>query len=272
MSPPSARPLVMGIVNVTPDSFSDGGRFLVQSAAIAHGLALQAAGADVLDIGGESTRPGAEAVSASAELARVVPVIEGLVRSGARVSIDTMKPVVAEAAFAAGASLWNDVSGFRDPASVAMAAQLKAPVVVMHMQGEPRTMQADPRYGDVVGEVGAFLADRVGALRTGGVEEIWVDPGIGFGKTLAHNLALIRAIPALQARTGRPVLFGASRKSMIQKLDPTAKDPASRLGGSVALAVYAAQAGAQMLRVHDVAETVQALTVWRAITDFHAAV
>ncbi len=261
----TAGPLIMGIVNVTPDSFSDGGRFSDARAAIDHGLRLIEEGADWLDIGGESTRPGAASVSAEEERARVTPVIEGLASCGKPLSIDTMKPGVAQAAIAAGAALWNDVTGLRDPASLAAAAKLKAPVAVMHMQGEPRTMQAAPHYKDVVAEVSDFLVHQARALSALGVSDVWIDPGIGFGKTLDQNLALIRAIPVLKARTGRPLLFGASRKSLIAKIHPPATDAGARLGGSLALALYAAKAGADMLRVHDVKETVEALAVAAAL-------
>jgi dihydropteroate synthase len=259
------RPLIMGIVNVTPDSFSDGGRFATADAAIAQGLRLIEEGADWLDIGGESTRPGASPVGAQQEMDRVLPVIFGLVKAGKPLSIDTMKPAVAEAAVAAGARLWNDVTGFRDPESLAAAARLKASVAVMHMQGEPRTMQAAPHYDDVVAEVGDYLVSQADALAAQGVADIWIDPGIGFGKSLAHNLALIRAISALKARTGRKLLFGASRKSLIAKIHPPAVDASARLGGSLALALYAARAGADMLRVHDVRETAEALAVSEAL-------
>ena len=261
-------PLIMGIVNVTPDSFSDGGLFQSTQAAVAHGLRLAAEGADWLDIGGESTRPGAAPVSVQEELERVLPVIEALrQRTPTPLSIDTMKPAVARAALAAGASLWNDVTGFRDQESMHAAVRLKAPVAVMHMQGEPRTMQAAPHYTDVVQEVGAFLKTQADLLAEGGVGQIWIDPGIGFGKTLEHNVALIRAIPALKAMTGRPLLFGASRKSMIAKIDPAATGSGDRLGGSLALALAAAQAGADRLRVHDVKETAQALRVWLRVLE-----
>lgn len=263
--PAGQGPLVMGIVNVTPDSFSDGGRHASAAAAIAHGLALAAAGADILDIGGESTRPGAAPVSEVEELARVLPVIEGLrQRTALPLSIDTMKPKVARAAVAAGAQIWNDVNGLRAEGAIEAAAALGVCAVVMHMQGAPRTMQREPRYDDVVGEVSAFLGAQAAALSEAGVRDLWVDPGIGFGKTLAHNLALIAAIPRIKAATGRPLLFGASRKSMIAKLDRTAESPDLRLGGSLALALRAAALGADVLRVHDVYETVQALRVWRA--------
>jgi dihydropteroate synthase len=257
----------MGIVNVTPDSFSDGGRYFSTDAAVTHGLALVSQGADWLDIGGESTRPGAPPVATQEELDRVLPVIEALRRrSPVPLSIDTMKPDVAAEAVAAGASLWNDVSGFRGIGCVEAAGQLRVPVAAMHMQGEPRTMQAAPHYEDVVAEVSGFLQAQARALRAAGVQEVWVDPGIGFGKSLAHNLALIRALPALRKATGCRVLFGASRKSMIAKIDPGAVEASDRIGGSLALALYAAQAGADMLRVHDVAATRQALSVWMAVT------
>jgi len=261
-------PRVMGIVNVTPDSFSDGGRLASVEAAVAHGLRLLEQGADLLDIGGESTRPGADPVAEAEEIARVVPVIEGL-RSvwDGPISIDTMKPAVARAAVAAGATMWNDVTalGFA-PDSLATAAELGCDVVLMHMKGEPRTMQADPHYDDVVAEVADWLVARADAAMAAGVarERIWLDPGIGFGKTAAHNLALTAQLNRLAA-TGFPVLYGASRKRVIQSVDPAATDPADRLGGSLALALAAARAGASILRVHDVRETVQALAVQAAV-------
>jgi len=263
------RPQVMGIVNVTPDSFSDGGRLSSVEAAVAHGLALVEQGADVLDIGGESTRPGAAPVSEAAEIARTIPVIEGLRAAhwAGPISIDTMKPVVARAAAAAGATMWNDVTalGFA-PDSLTTAAELGCDVVLMHMRGEPQSMQADPRYDDVVAEVCAELTARAEAALTAGVarERIWLDPGIGFGKTLAHNLALTSHLDRL-VDLGFPVLFGASRKRMIAGVDPTATDPGDRIGGSVALALAAAGRGARMIRVHDVRETVQALRLQAAL-------
>ena len=262
------RPRVMGIVNVTPDSFSDGRRHDTVTAAVTHGLRLVAQGADILDIGGESTRPGADPVPGAEETARVVPVIEGLrARWDGPISIDTMKPDVARAAVAAGASMWNDVTalGFA-PESPATAAELSCDVVLMHMRGEPRTMQGDPQYGDVVAEVADWLVARAEAAIAAGVarERIWLDPGLGFGKTAAHNLALTARLEQLVA-TGFPVLYGASRKRVIQSIDPTATDPADRLGGSLALALEAARAGASIIRVHDVRETVQALAVQAAV-------
>lgn len=261
---PAASVRVMGIVNVTPDSFSDGGRLGTVEAAVAHGLTLVEQGADILDVGGESTRPGAEPVSEGEEIDRVVPVIEGLRAAWpGPISIDTMKPAVARAAVAAGATMWNDVSALgHAPDSLATAAELGCDVVLMHMRGEPRTMQSDPRYGDVVAEVPAWLRARAEAAMAAGVarQRIWLDPGIGFGKTVDHNLALTANLARLVA-LGFPVLYGASRKRTIQSIDPTAADPADRLGGSLALALEAARRGAAILRVHDVRETVQALAV-----------
>ena len=268
------RPRVMGIVNVTPDSFSDGGRLVSVEAAVAHGLRLVEQGADILDIGGESTRPGTEPVAEAEEIARVVPVIEGLrARWPGPISIDTMKPAVAPAAAAAGATMWNDVTalGFA-PDSLATAAELGCDVVLMHMRGEPGTMQADPLYDDVVAEVTDWLTARADTAMAAGVarDRIWLDPGLGFGKTAAHNLALTARLDRLVA-TGFPVLYGASRKRVIQSIDPTATDPADRLGGSLALALEAARGGAAILRVHDVRETVQALAVHAALTGFEIA-
>lgn len=262
------RPLVMGIVNVTPDSFSDGGQHANAAHAIAHAQALIDAGADVLDIGGESTRPGAAPVLANEELDRVLPVIEALARSSTiPLSIDTMKPNVAQAAIRAGASWWNDVSALRfDQSAPAMAAELAVPIVLMHMQGEPGSMQDKPYYDDVTGEVIGFLRARIEAALAAGVllENIMVDPGIGFGKRLEDNLALTRAVPQLARQTGCAVLYGASRKRFIEVLDSGA-GANERLGGSLAAALYAAQLGANILRVHDVLETVQALKVWQAM-------
>ncbi|MDB5431123.1 MAG: dihydropteroate synthase [Caulobacter sp.] len=262
------RPRVMGIVNVTPDSFSDGGRFLDPGAALAHARRLIAQGADILDIGGESTRPGAEPVAEADELARVIPLITVLAaESDIPLSIDTLKPAVARAAVAAGATMWNDVSGLTAaPDSLATAVELGCEVVLMHMLGEPRTMQNDPRYTDVVAEVTAWLANRAEAAVTAGVakDKIWLDPGIGFGKTLAHNLALLRGLDQLVA-LGFPVLLGASRKRFIAAIDPSAKEVADRLGGSLAVALIGARAGVAAVRVHDVMETRQALNVQAAV-------
>jgi len=257
-------PYVMGVLNVTPDSFSDGG--LHEQAAAPHALAMLEAGADIIDIGGESTRPGAAPVEDGEEIARVVPVIAALrAATKAPISIDTMKPSVAMAALQAGASVWNDVAALQAPGALETAAALRLPVILMHMQGEPRTMQNEPRYRDVVAEVIAFLKQRVAAAEAKGLEDIWVDPGLGFGKTLEHNLALLNNTGRIAEETGRPVVIGASRKRFIAAIDERAKDAGNdRLGGSVAAALIAVQNGAAMVRVHDIAETVQALKVWRA--------
>jgi dihydropteroate synthase len=229
---------------------------------------MAVAGADWLDVGGESTRPGAQPVSPDEELARVIPAIEALrARTRTPISIDTMKPVVARAAVAAGAAMWNDVTALAGaPGSLATAAALGCEVVLMHMQGEPVTMQDDPRYDDVLAEVKAFLAGRAREAEAAGVARarVWLDPGIGFGKTAAHNLALLRGLGEI-ATLGYPVLVGASRKGMIRLIDRTATNPADRLGGSLAMALAAARAGAAMVRVHDVRETIQALNVDAAI-------
>lgn len=263
----------MGVVNVTPDSFSDGGRLVDHGAALAHARRLIADGADMLDIGGESTRPGAEPVSEGEEIARVVPLIAALrAESAIPISVDTMKPAVARTAVAAGATIWNDVTALRFAEdSLAMAADLGCEVVLMHMQGEPRTMQAQPRYADVAGEVAAFLAERAQAAMAAGVarERIWLDPGIGFGKHMTrHNLPLLAGLDRIVA-LGFPVLLGASRKSFIGALDLAAdgqgRPAAERLGGSIAAALAGAAAGVAAVRVHDVRETVQALKVWTAI-------
>jgi dihydropteroate synthase len=268
ISPPKLEggPWIMGIVNATPDSFSDGGR--LADAAVAVALQMIEDGADLIDVGGESTRPGADPVDAEEEIARVVPVIEGLRRaSDVTISIDTMKPLIARAAVDAGATVWNAVNALRTAGALDLAAELGCEVVLMHMQGEPRTMQANPVYGDVVAEVTAFLRARVEAAQAVGIaaEKIWIDPGIGFGKTLAHNMALTRAVPQLRFGAKARLLYGASRKSFIARIDPSAKDAGDRIGGSLAAALRAAALGADMLRVHDVRETVQALKVWRTI-------
>jgi dihydropteroate synthase len=255
----------MGVVNVTPDSFSDGGLFLEPEAAVAHGLELAEAGAEILDVGGESTRPGAEIVSVEEELRRVVPVIRGLIGSQSVVSVDTSKAAVAAAALDAGATIVNDVTALRGDAEMAsLCAEREATVVLMHMRGEPRTMQDDPRYEDVVAEVMAFLAERLEFAVAAGIaeERIWLDPGIGFGKTAAHNMELLRRLGELR-ELGRPLVVGTSRKSFIGRVDGS--DAAHRLGGTIASSVLAAAEGAAVLRVHDVAEVRQALTVATAI-------
>ena len=268
---PPDRPAIMGILNVTPDSFSDGGRFKTRDAAMRQAMAMIDQGADIIDIGGESTRPGSDPVSETEELDRVIPVIEALrAESATPVSIDTMKPAVARAAIGAGANIWNDVTALRfADDSPAAAAELGVPIVLMHMRGDPKTMQADlAPYDDVVADVAAFLTGRAGAAEAAGVsrENIWLDPGIGFGKSLEDNLALTRGLRQV-SELGLPVLYGASRKRFIALLDPAADSAADRLGGSMAAAIAAAEGGARVLRVHDVAETAQALKVWRAIKD-----
>ena len=259
------RPQVMGIVNVTPDSFSDGGAHDTCEAAVAHALRLVEEGADLLDIGGESTRPGAEEVPIEEELRRVVPVIEQLSsRTRVPISIDTSKPEVMRAAVAAGAGMINDVCALRGEGSLDMAATLGVPVVLMHMQGEPRSMQQAPEYDDVVGEVHRFLAERLFAAEMAGVakKNLLVDPGFGFGKTSAHNLVLLAGLRRF-SELGVPVLAGLSRKRTIGEL--TGRDSVhDRLAGSVAAHLIAAQRGAMILRVHDVAATVDALKVWNA--------
>ena len=258
----------MGIVNVTPDSFSDGGLYLDSARAIEHGRQLAAEGAEILDVGGESTRPGAGAVGTAEELERVVPVVEGLAveRSpGARVSIDTSKAAVAEAALDAGAVIVNDVTALRaEPGLAALCAERGCELVLMHMLGTPRTMQDDPRYDDVVDEVKSFLGERIEAAIAAGVDEerIYVDPGIGFGKTVAHNLELLRRLGEL-GDLGRPIVVGTSRKTFIGKL--TGREVDDRLGGSVASNILAFQNGADVLRVHEVGQVREALEVAEAI-------
>jgi len=255
---------LMGVVNVTPDSFSDGGEFLDAAVAIRHGEELLRDGADILDVGGESTRPGAEPVDEGEELRRVAPVVEGLAGLG-KVSIDTSKAAVAAAAIEAGASIVNDVTALAgDPEMAALCADRDVEVVLMHMPGNPRTVQDDPRYEDVVDEVKAFLSERVEFAISNGIaeERIWIDPGIGFGKTLEHNLELLRRLGELR-ELGRPLVIGTSRKSFIGKVDGSSVD--DRIGGTIASSVLAAAEGADVLRVHDVAEMVQALRVAGAI-------
>jgi dihydropteroate synthase len=255
----------MGIVNVTPDSFSDGGTNLDPRVAVASAVALLVAGADLIDVGGESTRPGAAEVSVAEELARVLPVVRALAALGAVVSIDTRHAEVASECVDAGATVINDVSGFSDPAMVALAAFSDAGLVVMHMRGDPRTMQDEPLYADVVAEVAAYLLGQARALEAAGVERerIALDPGIGFGKTTAHNIELLRRLDEIVA-LGYPVLVGASRKRFIGELTGV-PDARSRVAGSVAAALEAVARGASIVRVHDVAETVQALAVASAI-------
>ena len=260
------RARVVGILNVTPDSFSDGGLYHDVEAAVAHGLRMAEAGADMLDVGGESTRPGAREVPVEEELRRVLPVIEQLVaRTALPIAIDTSSPDVMRAAVAAGAGMINDVYALRRDGAMDAIAELGVPVCLMHMQGEPRSMQGDPRYDDVVGEVHRFLTDRLFACELAGIDrrKVMVDPGFGFGKTLQHNLALLAALERFGS-LGSGVYAGLSRKSMIGALTGRT-EPAARMAGSVAAALIAVQRGARMVRVHDVAATVDALAVWRAV-------
>jgi len=264
------RPLVMGVLNVTPDSFSDGGRFAGVEAALAQARRMIEAGAGLVDVGGESTRPGATPVAEDVELDRVLPVIAAIREiSDIPLSIDTLKPAVARAAVQAGVVMWNDVSGLTaSPDSMPTAAELGCPVVIMHMKGQPATMQDDPRYDDPVREVFSDLEARANAAMAAGVarDKIWLDPGIGFGKRLEHNLALMAALDRLRA-IGFPVLLGVSRKRTVMAIDPTAIDPNDRLGGSLAMALFGAAKGVDAIRVHDVRETVQALKVWAALAE-----
>ncbi|HSV17375.1 MAG TPA: dihydropteroate synthase [Casimicrobiaceae bacterium] len=260
------RPRVIGIVNVTPDSFADGGEHASTQTAIAHGMKLVEEGADLLDIGGESTRPGAQDVSVDEELRRVIPVIEALAKqTSLPISIDTSKPEVMRAAAAAGAGMINDIYALRRDGALDAAASLGVPVVLMHMQGEPRSMQDAPQYDDVVAEVHRFLAERIFAAEMAGIakKDIVVDPGFGFGKTSAHNLLLLAQLGRI-TELGVPVLAGMSRKKTIGDLTGR-DDPHERVHGSVAAALIAAQRGARLLRVHDVAATVDALKVWNAV-------
>lgn len=259
-----SRPLVMGIINVTPDSFSDGGQHLQRDAALAHAHQLVAEGADILDIGGESTRPGAQPVSVQEELDRVLPIIEGLRGAPIPISIDTCKPEVMRAAIAAGAQMVNDINALQDAAAMNAVAASNVAVCLMHKQGNPKTMQEQPHYQNVVAEVSAFLRERIAAAEAAGIQRqrIVIDPGFGFGKTLAHNLVLLRGLKHL-VEPGVPVMAGLSRKSMLGAL--TGQDVAQRLSASVAAALIAVQNGANIVRVHDVRATVDALKVWQAV-------
>jgi dihydropteroate synthase len=253
----------MGVVNVTPDSFSDGGVFFKRDAAVVHAQQLIAEGADIVDIGGESSRPGSEPVSEEEELRRVIPVIEALAPTiNVPISIDTYTPAVAEAALNAGARIINDITGLRNPEMIRVAAEHNATVVLMHMQGEPKTMQHKPQYIDVVADIISFFEERIEAARTQGVEKIIVDPGIGFGKTLEQNLEILHRLNEF-TKLGYPVLVGASRKSFIGTV--TGAEVGDRLPGTLAAHMMAVLNGATMLRVHDVAECRQALQVMQAI-------
>ena len=259
-----SRPRVMGVLNVTPDSFSDGGMFVDRERALGQARRMVADGADIIDIGGESTRPGAAPVPLEVELDRVVPLVETLAKEGLRISVDTHKPDVMRASLAAGAVMINDVRALQAPDAMATVAASGAAVCLMHMQGEPRTMQAQPRYGDVVTEVRDFLVDRARLCEAAGIgrDRIVIDPGFGFGKSQAHNLELMRALGTLAA-TGYPVLAGLSRKSMLGGI--AGREVNERAAASVAAALAAVARGAAIVRVHDVRETVDALKVWHAI-------
>jgi dihydropteroate synthase len=257
---------VMGILNTTPDSFFDGGLWTDQERALRHAIGMTEAGADIIDVGGESTRPGADEVSLQQEMDRVIPVVESIVReTGTPVSVDSSKPEIMEAAVHAGASMVNDVYALRREGALEMALRLEVPVCIMHMQGEPREMQRAPRYDDVVSDVTGFLLERARVCEAAGIPHgrIVIDPGFGFGKTLEHNLELFRAIPRF-CETGYPVLVGVSRKTMLGSL--TSRPVEDLAAASVAAAVLAAQNGAAIVRVHDVAETVDALKVARSLT------
>lgn len=256
-----AKPLLMGIVNVTPDSFSDGGQHASRESAIAHARRLIDEGADIIDIGGESTRPGAEPVALDEERRRVLPVIEALAGCGVPLSIDTRKPALMSEAIAAGASVVNDIDALESEQALEVVARSAAAVCLMHKQGDPQTMQQNPRYEDVVREVGEYLARRIDAAERAGIarERIVVDPGFGFGKTYDHNLALLRALPEL-LKLGVPVLAGLSRKAMLGRI--TGRAAGDRVYASVAAALFAAERGASILRVHDVTASRDALAVW----------
>ena len=260
----SFRPLVMGVLNVTPDSFSDGGRFASLDAAITQAEQMIDAGVDIIDIGGESTRPGAPPVPLDEELRRVMPVIYALRDAGKPLSVDTRRPEVMREVIDAGADMINDINGFRAEGSLSLLRDSDCALCIMHMQGEPQTMQQDPHYEDVFAEVRDFLAQRRDEAVAAGIsrQRLCIDPGFGFGKTLEHNLELLGRLGEMQAALALPLLAGLSRKSMIGRL--TGKPAAERMAGSVAAALFAVQQGARIVRVHDVAETVDALRVWQA--------
>jgi dihydropteroate synthase len=258
------RPLIVGILNVTPDSFSDGGRFNNTKKALDHALKMSNEGADIIDVGGESSRPGAKAISQDAEMARVIPAIDAIrKKSSIPISIDTRHPQTARAALEAGADMINDITGFTNPEMAEVAAKYKTPVVVMHMKGSPATMQKKPRYSDVVGEVSGFLSRQAGLLRKNGTERIILDPGVGFGKTVAHNLELFNRLDEI-VRLGYPVMIGASRKSFIGAL--TGAPVGDRLAGTLTAHIISILKGAALLRVHDVAEHRGALDVLAGIS------
>ncbi|HVQ00951.1 MAG TPA: dihydropteroate synthase [Candidatus Thermoplasmatota archaeon] len=257
------RTLIMGVVNVTPDSFSDGGLYFDAKAAVAHAKQLELDGADLIDVGGESTRPGSAPLSVEEELGRVLPVVTRLIQEvSVPVSIDTYKPQVAEACLKTGAHLLNDITGLANPAMVALAAEYNVPVVIMHMMGTPKTMQEHPIYHDVIGEINTFFKERIAVAQMGGIKNIILDPGIGFGKTLEHNLLILKHLDAFMIH-GWPVLVGPSRKSFIGTL--TGLSPQERLEGTIAAVAIAAMKGAHIVRVHDVRECKRAIQVVDAI-------
>ncbi|MFM7759434.1 MAG: dihydropteroate synthase [Burkholderiaceae bacterium] len=260
----TARPLVMGVLNVTPDSFSDGGLFDAHDRAIAHARQMLADGADMIDIGGESTRPGAPPLSVEEELTRVLPVLDALRDCGKPLSVDTRRAIVMREVLNAGADMINDISGFRDADSLAAVSNSACAICIMHMQGDPQSMQLSPHYQDVVAEVSEFLLGQLNAAIAAGIDQdrVCIDPGYGFGKTAEHNLTLFHHQSLLQQSIGVPLLAGLSRKSTIGLI--TGRSVQERLAGSLAAAVVAAERGARIIRVHDVAETVDALKVWRA--------
>lgn len=260
----TARPLVMGVLNVTPDSFSDGGLFDAHDRAIAHARQMLADGADMIDIGGESTRPGAPPLSVEEELTRVLPVLDALRDCGKPLSVDTRRAIVMREVLNAGADMINDISGFRDADSLAAVSDSTCAICIMHMQGDPQSMQLSPHYQDVVAEVSEFLLDQLNAAIAAGIDQdrVCIDPGYGFGKTAEHNLTLFHHQSLLQQSIGVPLLAGLSRKSTIGLI--TGRSVQERLAGSLAAAVVAAERGARIIRVHDVAETVDALKVWQA--------
>lgn len=262
----AARPLVMGILNITPDSFSDGGKYHMLDTALSHAEEMIAAGVDIIDIGGESSRPGSLAVSLKDELDRVMPLVYALRDCGKPLSIDTYKPEVMRETIAAGADMINDINGFRAPGALQAVADADCALCVMHMQNDPQSMQLQPEYDDVVAEVGEFLRERIGQMEQAGIarERICIDPGLGFGKTLAHNIALLKNTRQMQASLQAPMLIGLSRKTMIGAL--TDRPVEQRMAGSLAGTLAAVAQGARIVRVHDVAETVDALRVWQAVS------
>ena len=262
----NAKPLVMGILNVTPDSFSDGGRYVSLDSALSHAEQMIEEGVDIIDIGGESSRPGATPLSLQEEMDRVIPVIYALRDCGRPLSIDTYKPEIMREAILAGADMINDIQGFQNPNSHSLLAESEVALCVMHMQNNPSTMQARPEYANVVGDVKDFLLKQVNQLFAAGIDasRICIDPGFGFGKTLHHNVSLLENIESLSAELGLPVLAGLSRKSMLGQI--TGKPVEKRLGASLAAALAAIHQGARIVRVHDVAETVDAIAVWRAVS------